>query len=102
MAELGIVEGFDVGLEMSGSADAFRSLLANMNNGGRVSLLGIPPITRSDIGRFPSAFSGRRSVPRFPVSSPPGAINNSLAKRLTIVKTHGQTVKGHRQWYPAA
>jgi len=43
MAELDIVEGFDVGLEMSGSADAFRSLLANMNNGGRVSLLGIPP-----------------------------------------------------------
>lgn len=43
MTELGIVEGFDVGLEMSGSGQAFRQLLDVMNNGGRVSLLGIPP-----------------------------------------------------------
>ncbi len=43
MKELAMLEGFDVGLEMSGSAEAFRGLLAAMNNGGRVSLLGIPP-----------------------------------------------------------
>jgi threonine 3-dehydrogenase len=43
MKELGMREGFDVGLEMSGSAAAFREMLSVMNNGGRVALLGIPP-----------------------------------------------------------
>jgi threonine 3-dehydrogenase len=42
MKELGMLEGFDVGLEMSGSPDALRGMLASMNNGGRVALLGIP------------------------------------------------------------
>jgi len=41
--ELGMLEAFDVGLEMSGAASAFRQMLSLMNNGGRVSLLGIPP-----------------------------------------------------------
>jgi threonine 3-dehydrogenase len=41
--ELGMSEGFDVGLEMSGNGAAFRDLLANMNHGGRVAILGIPP-----------------------------------------------------------
>ncbi len=40
---LGMTEGFDVGLEMSGHGDGLRSLLANMNHGGHVALLGIPP-----------------------------------------------------------
>jgi threonine 3-dehydrogenase len=40
--QLGMSEGFDVGLEMSGNADAFRDLLANMCHGGKVSILGIP------------------------------------------------------------
>jgi threonine 3-dehydrogenase len=43
MQELGMVEGFDVGLEMSGVPSAFQSLLENMNHGGKVALLGIPP-----------------------------------------------------------
>lgn len=43
MAELGMTEGFDVGLEMSGNAVAFRDLLATMNHGGRVAILGIFP-----------------------------------------------------------
>jgi threonine 3-dehydrogenase len=43
MEELGMVEGFDVGLEMSGNAGALRGLLAKMNHGGKVALLGIPP-----------------------------------------------------------
>jgi threonine 3-dehydrogenase len=38
---LGMKEGFDVGLEMSGNPDAFRSLLANMCHGGKIALLGI-------------------------------------------------------------
>jgi threonine 3-dehydrogenase len=42
MRDLGMLEGFDVGLEMSGSGDALRSMLAVMNHGGRVALLGIP------------------------------------------------------------
>ena len=40
--ELGMVEGFDVGLEMSGSADALHAMLANMAHGGQIAMLGIP------------------------------------------------------------
>src|SRR5450759_5212173 len=43
MADLGMTEGFDVGMEMSGVPSAFQSLLKNMNHGGKVALLGIPP-----------------------------------------------------------
>jgi threonine 3-dehydrogenase len=43
MHELGMSEGFDVGLEMSGNATAIKSLLGAMHHGGRVALLGIPP-----------------------------------------------------------
>src|SRR6266850_2955253 len=42
MTELGMLEGFDIGLEMSGSPEALRSMLQFMNHGGRVALLGIP------------------------------------------------------------
>ena len=41
--ELGMKEGFDVGLEMSGNPHAFRDMLAGMAHGGKVSMLGIPP-----------------------------------------------------------
>lgn len=41
-AELGMAEGFDVGLEMSGNPAAFQDLLDNMCHGGKVSILGIP------------------------------------------------------------
>ena len=41
--ELGMKEGFDVGLEMSGNAAAFRSMLANMSHGGKIAMLGIMP-----------------------------------------------------------
>jgi threonine 3-dehydrogenase len=41
MVELGMVEGFDVGLEMSGNPAAFRQMLARMANGGRIAMLGI-------------------------------------------------------------
>ncbi len=41
-AELGMKEGFDVGLEMSGNPDAFREMLANMCHGGKIAMLGIP------------------------------------------------------------
>jgi threonine 3-dehydrogenase len=40
--ELGMSEGFDIGLEMSGSPDALRGMIANMAHGGRIALLGIP------------------------------------------------------------
>jgi threonine 3-dehydrogenase len=40
--ELGMLEGFDVGMEMSGNAQAFRDMLANMAHGGRIAMLGIP------------------------------------------------------------
>jgi threonine 3-dehydrogenase len=40
--KLGMQEGFDVGLEMSGNADAFREMLANMSHGAKIAMLGIP------------------------------------------------------------
>ncbi|MHB1699316.1 MAG: L-threonine 3-dehydrogenase [Acidobacteriaceae bacterium] len=40
--ELGMQEGFDVGLEMSGNGSAFRDMVANMSHGGKISMLGIP------------------------------------------------------------
>jgi threonine 3-dehydrogenase len=41
-AELGMTEGFDVGMEMSGNVGALRSMIDNMAHGGRIALLGIP------------------------------------------------------------
>ena len=43
MNQLGMTEGFDIGLEMSGVPVAFRDMLNNMNNGGKIAMLGIPP-----------------------------------------------------------
>ena len=43
MAQLGMTEGFDVGLEMSGVPVAFSDMLAKMNHGGKIAMLGIPP-----------------------------------------------------------
>ncbi|HVC95492.1 MAG TPA: L-threonine 3-dehydrogenase [Pirellulales bacterium] len=40
--KLGMREGFDVGLEMSGNSAAFRDMLANMCHGGKIAVLGIP------------------------------------------------------------
>ncbi|HTC93923.1 MAG TPA: L-threonine 3-dehydrogenase [Terriglobales bacterium] len=40
--QLSMKEGFDVGLEMSGSPDAFREMLENMSHGGKIAMLGIP------------------------------------------------------------
>ena len=39
---LGMTEGFDVGLEMSGNPAAFRDMLANMSHGAKIAMLGIP------------------------------------------------------------
>lgn len=40
--QLGMTEGFDVGLEMSGSPSAFRDMIANMSHGAKIAMLGIP------------------------------------------------------------
>jgi threonine 3-dehydrogenase len=42
-AELGMTEGFDVGLEMSGNPAAFRDMLDNTSHGAKIAMLGIPP-----------------------------------------------------------
>ncbi|MBD3654598.1 L-threonine 3-dehydrogenase [Kangiella sp.] len=42
MKEIGMKEGFDVGLEMSGVPSAFRSMLQTINHGGKIAMLGIP------------------------------------------------------------
>ena len=47
MKELGMVGGFDIGLEMSGAPAAFNDMVSNMYNGGKIALLGIlPPDTK--------------------------------------------------------
>jgi threonine 3-dehydrogenase len=43
MQELGMEEGFDVGMEMSGNPTAFQDMLRTMHHGGKIALLGIPP-----------------------------------------------------------
>ena len=43
MLDLGMEEGFDVGMEMSGNPQAFRDMLRTMHHGGKVAILGIPP-----------------------------------------------------------
>ncbi len=43
MRDMGILEGFDVGLEMSGSPAAFKEMLSKMINGGAIAMLGIMP-----------------------------------------------------------
>ena len=43
MSDLGMEEGFDVGMEMSGVETAFRDMLRTMHHGGKIALLGIPP-----------------------------------------------------------
>jgi threonine 3-dehydrogenase len=43
MKDLDMQEGFDVGLEMSGNAAAFREMLRTMHHGGSIAILGIPP-----------------------------------------------------------
>jgi threonine 3-dehydrogenase len=40
--QLGMAEGFDVGLEMSGNIQALRDMIANMSHGGKIAILGIP------------------------------------------------------------
>jgi threonine 3-dehydrogenase len=40
--QLGMSEGFDVGLEMSGSPQALSDMIANMSHGGKIAILGIP------------------------------------------------------------
>lgn len=43
MDKLGMTEGFDVGLEMSGHPNALHDMISTMSNGGKIALLGIPP-----------------------------------------------------------
>ncbi|MGB5257082.1 MAG: L-threonine 3-dehydrogenase, partial [Woeseiaceae bacterium] len=43
MRDLGMEEGFDVGMEMSGNPAAFRDMVRTMHHGGKIAMLGIPP-----------------------------------------------------------
>ncbi len=43
MRSLGMEEGFDVGMEMSGNPQAFRDMVRTMHHGGKIAMLGIPP-----------------------------------------------------------
>lgn len=55
--ELGMKEGFDVGMEMSGVSSAFNQMLENMNHGGHVAMLGIfrdKPLLNTDLVIFKS------------------------------------------------
>jgi threonine 3-dehydrogenase len=56
--ELGMKEGFDVGLEMSGSPEALNLMLDNMNHGGRIAFLGIPAHSQITINAHDIIFKG--------------------------------------------
>lgn len=43
MKQIGMREGFDIGLEMSGNPAAFKSMIDSMSHGGKIAMLGIPP-----------------------------------------------------------
>lgn len=58
MKKLDMLEGFDVGLEMSGIESAFKGMIATMRNGGKIALLGIPPGGRMDIDWNQVIFKG--------------------------------------------
>lgn len=58
MEELGMTEGFDVGLEMSGMDTALNSMLKNMRHGGSVALLGIPSGGRMQVDWNAVIFKG--------------------------------------------
>ena len=58
MDDLGMREGFDIGLEMSGVESAFQQMVETMNNGGKISLLGIPPGGSMDIDWNKVIFKG--------------------------------------------
>lgn len=58
MHDLGMREGFDVGLEMSGVESAFQQMVGNMMNGGKIALLGIPPGGKMDIDWNQVIFKG--------------------------------------------
>ncbi len=58
MEKLGMLEGYDIGLEMSGVESAFSGMINTMNNGGKIALLGIPPNGRMDIDWNQVVFKG--------------------------------------------
>jgi threonine 3-dehydrogenase len=58
MHDLGMKEGFDVGLEMSGNESAFVDMIDNMVNGGKIALLGIPSGGKMDIDWNQVIFKG--------------------------------------------
>lgn len=58
MHDLGMKEGFDVGLEMSGNESAFKDMIDNMVNGGKIALLGIPSGGKMDIDWNQVIFKG--------------------------------------------
>jgi len=58
MKKLGMTEGFDVGLEMSGIESAFNGMISSMRNGGNIALLGIPPGGKMDIDWNQVIFKG--------------------------------------------
>lgn len=76
MDELGMTEGFDVGLEMSGSEKALNQMLEAMNHGGKVAVLGIP--------------SGDVTV----------EMNEVIFKGLTVRGIYGRRI--FETWYKAA
>ncbi len=74
MQDLGMREGFDVGLEMSGAEKAFQQMVETMRAGGKIALLGIPPGGKMDIDW-----------------------NNVIFKGLTIKGIYGREM--YETWY---
>ena len=72
--EIGLTEGFDVGMEMSGNADALASMIETINHGGHIALLGI-----------------------FHESAVPVPLNRAIFKALTVKGIYGREM--FETWY---
>ena len=94
-AELGMQEGFDIGLEMSGAPSAVREMLDNMNHGGRVAMLGLPTAPYAiDWGRAIThmitirGIYGREMFETWYLMSSMLATSPELRRAVTSVITH--------------
>ncbi|MDO5710570.1 MAG: L-threonine 3-dehydrogenase [Micrococcales bacterium] len=93
--DLGMREGFDIGLEMSGSALAVREMIDNLNHGGRVAMLGLPSDTYSiDWGKVVThmltikGIYGREMYDTWYAMSAMLASSQRLREAVTSVITH--------------
>ena len=93
--QLGMLEGFDIGLEMSGAPAAARGLLENLNHGARVAMLGLPQSDYEiDWGRVITHMITLRGMglprDRLTPCEDPAAVVSEAARRAKEARRHGR------------